>query len=147
MKPSQKGIDLIKEFEGLRLQAYLDPIGIPTIGYGTIRYDDGRKVQMGDVITKDRAIQLLTDHVSEFSCGVHELIIPHLNQNQFDALVSFAYNLGLGNLKKSTLRKKVNINPSDPTIHAEFLKWNKAGGRVLVGLTKRRQREADLYFS
>jgi lysozyme len=70
-----------------------------------------------------------------------------ISQSQFDALCSFAYNVGIGNLQKSTLIKKVNTNPSDPTIKDEFIKWNKGAGKVLAGLTKRRQAESDLYFS
>ncbi len=100
---------------------------------------------MGDVITQVEADVLLTDTLGPFEEGVFKLLIKPVSQNQFDSIVSFAYNLGLGNLKKSTLLKKVNANPADSTILAEFAKWNKAGGKVLAGLTLRRKAEAELY--
>lgn len=147
MIPSQKCFDLIKSFEGLRLKAYKDAVGIPTIGYGTTRYDNGEAVKIGQEITEDKANELLTYQVFNFASGVNNLVKSTVNQNQFDSLVSFSYNVGLGALKKSTLLKKVNINPTDPTIFDEFLKWNKGGGMVLPGLTSRRKKEATLYFS
>ena len=146
MKPSDNCYNLIKQFEGCRLKAYKDPIGIWTIGYGTIIYPDGAKVKEGDSITSERADFLLRWQVLTKS-GEVDKVAKGVNQNQFDALVSFAYNVGSGALKKSTLLKKLLINPNDPTIEQEFLKWNKAGGKELNGLTKRRQAESDLYFS
>jgi len=146
MKPSQQCYDLIKSFEGLSLKAYLDPIGIPTIGYGSIRHPNGDRVRMGDKITLQQAGEYLAHEVKEFADMV-SMLAPNINQSQFDALVSFAFNLGSGNLRASTLLKKVRNNPADPTIRQEFLKWNRAGGQVLRGLTRRRKAEADLYFS
>lgn len=144
MKPSEACYKLIASFEGKRLKAYQDSVGVWTIGYGTTFYPDGSKVKQGDSITEEKADFLLKWQVLEKSAGVAKLV--DVSQNKFDALVSFAYNLGLGALKKSTLLKKVLVNPNDPSIEAEFLKWNKANGIVLNGLTKRRQAEADLFF-
>ena len=155
MKPSENCYELIKSWEGCKLKAYKDPVGIWTIGFGTIIYPDGAKVKQGDSITIDRADFLLKWQVLEKSTTVDRLvniydtqvhIADRVNQNQFDSLVSFAYNVGTGALKKSTLLKKLLVNPNDPSIEQEFLKWNKAGGKELAGLTKRRQAEADLYF-
>jgi len=146
-KISNKGIDLIKSFEGYYPNAYLCPANVPTIGWGTIRYPNGQKVKMGDKCTIEQATAYLINDLKGFESSVDAMCVDSLNQSQFDALVSFTYNLGAGNLKSSTLLKKVNINPLDPTIKAEFLKWNKAGGKVLAGLTRRREAEANLYFS
>jgi len=147
-KVSQRGIDLIKKYEGLKLAPYLCPANIPTIGYGSTFYSNGVKVKMTDAhITEGKASELLRNLLITFEKGVDSFTTDLVSQNQFDALVSFAYNCGLSNLKSSTLIKKVNINPNDPTIKAEFLKWNRGGGRVIPGLSKRRQEEADLYFS
>jgi len=145
MKPSENCYSIIKQFEGCKLKAYKDPVGIWTIGFGTIIYPDGAKVKQGDSITIDRADFLLKWQVLTKS-GAVESLVKNVNQNQFDSLVSFAYNVGTGALKKSTLLKKLLVNPNDPSIEQEFLKWNKAGGKELAGLTKRRQAEADLYF-
>jgi lysozyme len=147
-KASQKGLDLIKRFEGLELKPYKCPAGIPTIGYGNTYYPSGAKVKLTDpAITQIVAEALLKFLLGSYEKDVDSFCRDDINQNQFDALVSFAYNCGVNNLKSSTLLKKVNANPQDVTIHNEFMKWNKAGGRVLAGLTKRRQAEADLYFS
>lgn len=147
-KASQKGLDLIKRFEGLKLKPYQCPAGIPTIGYGNTYYPSGAKVKLTDpAITKEKAEELLKFLLTSYEKGVDSFCRDDINQNQFDALTSFAYNVGVGNLQKSTLIKKVNKNPNDPTIRTEFMKWNKGGGKVLLGLTRRRQAEADLYFS
>jgi len=147
-KISQKGIDLIKKFEGLKLKPYLCSANVPTIGYGNTFYETGKKVTLNDpVITEKRAEELLAHLLVSFEKYVDSYCRDDISQSQFDALVSFAYNLGPNSLKASTLLKKVNINPSDPTIKAEFLKWTKAGGRVLKGLVLRREAEAALYFS
>ena len=148
MKTSKRGLEVIKKHEGFRSKPYLCPAGVPTIGYGNTFYPDGVKVAMQDKpLSKDMADLLLALVVKDFEVGVNKYVQSNINQNQFDALVSFAYNLGLGALKKSTLLKKVNANPCDATIVNEFMKWNKAGGKVLNGLTKRRHDEATLYFT
>ena len=146
MKINEKGIQLIKSFEGCLLNAYLDSVKVPTIGYGATFYEDGKRVKIGDRITQERANELLEHHIDLFSVKVKRLITKDLNDNQFSALVSFAFNLGYNALGRSTLLKKVNHNPNDITIKNEFLKWNRAGGRVLNGLTRRRIAEAKLYF-
>ena len=147
-KLSLKGFELIKRFEGLSLKPYICPAGIPTIGYGNTYYPNGKKVTLQDEpITQSIADKLLESLLPPYEKAVDSFCRDDISQSQFDALCSFAYNVGVGNLQKSTLIKKVNINPSDTTIKDEFLKWNKGAGKVLAGLTKRRQAELDLYFS
>jgi lysozyme len=148
MKSSDNGIRLIQEFEGLRLTSYLCSAGVATIGYGATFYQDGSKVKLGQTITRDQANQLLKDHLKEFEGAVIGLLnTTKVNQNQFDALVSFTFNLGAGNLAKSQLLRFVKANPNDPKIAAEFAKWNRAGGEVSRGLVRRRKKEAELYFT
>lgn len=147
-KISQKGLDLIKRFEGLKLKPYLCPASIPTIGYGNTYYTDGKKVKLTDPsITQAKAEELLKFLIQSYEKSVDSFCRDDISQQNFDALVSFAYNCGVNNLKSSTLLKKVNLNPQDVTIRNEFMKWDKGAGKVLAGLTKRRQAEADLYFS
>ena len=146
MKLNEAGKSLIKSFEGLKLTAYKCSANKDTIGYGNTFYEDGSPVKPGDKITKERAESLFELIAAEFDAKVRPLIKANLTENQYSALISFAYNAGVGNLHKSTLLRKVNANPNDPSIRAEFMKWNKAGGKVLNGLTRRRQAEADLYF-
>ena len=146
MKLNKAGADLIKSFEGCKLDAYKWSANKETIGYGNTFYEDGTPVKMGDKITKERAESLFELIADSFASKVKPLVTANVNSNQFDALVSFAYNCGIANLKSSTLLRKVNANPNDSTIAAEFEKWNKAGGKVLAGLTRRRKAEADLYF-
>jgi len=149
-------IALIKSFEGLCLDAYLCPANVPTIGYGTISYPPtyagGRKVKLGDKITAAQATEFLMYEVKEKAKKVDALMRDDLTANQFAALISFAYNLGEGALKDSTLRKRVNADPKDVTIRDAFMMWDKARGadgelHKLSGLTRRRKAEADLYFS
>lgn len=148
MRTSKAGIQLIQSHEGLRLKPYLCPAGIPTIGYGSTFYPDGSAVKMTDAaITKERATELLAYALQKFENAVNDLVTQPLTQNQFDALVSFVYNVGPGAFTKSTLRRKVNANPNDPSMAAEFARWNKGGGKVLPGLVKRRAEEAKLYFT
>jgi lysozyme len=147
-KISKKGLNLIKSFEGLSLKPYLCPAKIPTLGYGNTFYPNGIKVKMTDPsITEERASEMLLAILKHYETVVDSYVRDDINQSQFDALVSFAYNCGIGNLKSSTLLKKVNANPKDETIVGEFMKWNKGGGKVLSGLTRRRTAEANLYFS
>jgi lysozyme len=148
MKSSDSGIRLIQEFEGLRLTSYLCSAGVASIGYGATYYQDGSKVKLGQTITRDQADQLLKDHLKEFEGSVLGLLnTTKVNQNQFDALVSFCFNLGAGNLAKSQLLRFVKANPNDPKIALEFAKWNRAGGEVSRGLVRRRKKEAELYFT
>lgn len=147
MKLNNAGYLLICKFEGLSLIPYLCPAKIPTIGYGNCYYPNGKKVTMKDkAITKQEAFELFKFIADKFALKVSELIKSNVNQNQFNALVSFAYNIGVNGLAKSTLLKKVNFNPDDLTIKNEFLKWNKAGGKEIKGLTIRREQESDLYY-
>lgn len=147
-KTSFAGLNIIKEYEGLRTKPYLCPAGIPTIGYGATFYEDGKKVTLKDKeITPLRAEELLRFHLEVFEKYVDTYTTDAVNQSQFDALVSFTFNLGPNNLKNSTLLKKVNANPNDPNITKEFLRWNIAGGKVSLGLTRRRTAEAKLYFN
>lgn len=145
MKTSDKGINLIKSFEGLRLSAY-KPISTEkyyTIGYGHY----GEDVKPNDRITKEMAETLLKEDLQKFESGVYRALKYNaICQHKFDALVSFAYNVGLANFAKSTLLKKVLANPYDKTIKDEFMKWVFAGGKKLDGLVKRRNAESELYF-
>lgn len=146
-KTSNKGIELIKRYEGFVSKPYLDAVNVPTIGFGATHYGNGVKVTMRDnPVSKERATELLIFMLKEYEDIVSRNVKVLLNQNQFDALVSFVYNLGGTNFAKSTLLKKINANPNDLSIKNEFLKWNKAGGKVLNGLTNRRKEEANLYF-
>jgi lysozyme len=148
MKLDESGYKLIQEFEGLSLVPYLCSAKVATIGYGNTFYPSGKKVTMQDQpISLATAKWMLKETADKFAADVDKLIKSKLTQNQFNAIVSFAFNLGITSLGRSTLLKKVNINPNDPTIAAEFAKWNKAGGKVLNGLTKRRAKEAKLYFA
>jgi lysozyme len=139
MKISNEGIELIKHFEGCETKAYKCPAGVWTIGYGHIK-----GVQEGDVITETQAHEMLVEELNEYENYIHDLVKCPLNQNQFDALVSWVFNLGSGNLSSSTLLKVLNAGDY-AGVPAQIMRWNKAGGKVLEGLTRRRQAEADLF--
>ena len=143
-------LTLIKKFEGCRLKAYPDPGsgGKPfTIGWGSTRYENGSPILPGDIISQDRADKMLMHEVNAFELGVLQAVTSQIGYNQLSALVTFAYNVGLGNFRKSTLLKLVNQNPNEPAIKNEFQRWNRAAGKVMRGLTIRRAAEADLYFT
>lgn len=142
-----KGIALIRKWEGLRLNAYLCSAGKPTIGWGSTFYENGSKVEIGDKITIDRADKMLHFMCNMFNDAVSKMVTSNINDNQRGALLSFVFNIGAGNLKKSTLLKKVNKNPADPAIRNEFMRWVNVGGKPSNGLINRRKDEADLYFS
>jgi len=147
MKLDENGYKLICEFEGLKLKPYLCSAKVPTIGYGNTYYPNGVKVTMQDkAITKEYAFEIFKDIADKFASKVDALVKSEVNQHQFNSIVSFAYNVGVNALKVSTLLVKVNKNPNDATIRTEFLKWNKASGKVIDGLTNRRTKEANLYF-
>jgi len=139
MRIGNKGIDLIKHFEGCELEAYKCPAGVWTIGYGHIK-----GVSEGMTITQEEAEEMLRDEMAEYEGYVNKLVTAELNQNQFDAMVSWVYNLGGGNLSSSTLLKVLN-DGDYAGVPAQMMRWNKAGGKVLEGLTRRRQAEADLF--
>jgi lysozyme len=148
MKLNENGYKLICEFEGLSLKPYLDSIKVPTIGYGNTYYLDGKRVSMLDEpINKAQAFEMFKEIADRFAKKVNSLIKVELTQNQFNSLVSFAYNVGTGNFQSSTLLKKVNKDSNDTTIRLEFLKWNKAGGKIIAGLTSRRNKESKIYFT
>jgi len=148
MKLNDKGYDLIKRFEGYSDRPYKCPAGISTIGYGNTYYPNGTKVKITDKqITREYANEILANTADEFAEDVLKLVKSKITVNQLNALTSFAYNVGVANLQKSTLLKLVNINPNDGNIAKEFLKWNKAAGKVLNGLTNRRIAESALYFT
>ena len=140
MKPSERGLALIRQFEGLRLSAYKDAVGIPTIGYGTTK-----GVKMGQTITRDEADRLLMEDVQRFADHVAALVNVPLNQNQTDALVSFVYNVGPAAFGKSTMLKLINQGLLEDAA-LQFVRWNKAGGQVLAGLTRRRIAERELFL-
>lgn len=147
MKISQNGLDLLKRFEGVRLKPYLCPAGIATISIGCTYYPDGTKVRMTDSeISPARATEIFLNVLKHYESSVDSFTRDDITQNQFDALVSFAYNVGTGALKKSTLLKKVNADPNDKFIESQFLIWNKVKGVEVKGLTNRRQAESKLYF-
>lgn len=140
MTTSQAGRDLIKKYEGLRLKAYKCPAGVWTVGYGHTR-----GVTSSTEISQSMADLFLQDDIRPLERYINKLGI-NFRQGQFDALVSFMFNLGEGNFNKSTLKKKILAGGNDENIAAEFKKWNKAGGKVLDGLTKRREEEAELWL-
>ena len=143
MKTSQAGIDLIKEFEGFRCDAYLCPAGVWTIGYG---HTAG--VKPGDYVSRERGEEMLREDLRYYEDAVNDLITVPLSQNEFDALVSFTYNLGAGALGESTLRKRLNAGePKCPVFQQELPKWVKAGNETLPGLVRRREAEVELACS
>lgn len=147
MKLSIEGLDLIKTHEGCKLKAYLCPAGIVTIGYGNTFYPDGTKVKIEDVITQQKANEIFKYIVDAFAVKVSKMVNPNLSDNQFSALVSFAYNVGTGTLSKSTLLRKVLKNNKDVSIRDEFMRYVNAKGKILQGLVDRRKDEANLYFT
>jgi lysozyme len=148
MKISQTGIDLIKSFEGLKLEAYKCTSGIATIGFGSTFYPDKTSVKMGDKLKdKQEAEELFKLTLQTFENIISGLFYNvTLKQNQYDALVSLTFNIGVTAFANSTLFKKVKINPNDKTIEAEFNKWINSGGKKSKGLIRRRKDEAKLYF-
>ncbi len=147
MRSSKNLVELIKKFEGFRSRPYLDIVGIPTIGYGSTFYPNGKKVSISDrPINESFGEELLLSSAGKFENIINSLVTKNINQNQFDALVSFVFNIGPTAFRRSTILRKINSNPSDPSIRQEFLRWNKAGGKVINGLTNRRVLESNLYF-
>ena len=137
---SNAGIDLIKRFEGLRLAAYFDAVGVPTIGYGHTR-----TVQMGQKITEAYADGMLKEDLLRFEQAVNTHVNVEINQHEFDALVSFSFNVGADALRKSTLLRMLNEGQRQAAAD-QFWRWDKAGGRTLAGLKTRRAEERDLFL-
>jgi len=147
-KLDNRGYMMICEFEGFSAKPYLCPAKLATIGYGNTFYRDGRKVTMVDKeITKVEAFDMFKDIADKFAKKVSTCVKTPINQNQFNSLVSFTYNVGVANFMNSTLLKRVNANHNDPDIRTQFLRWDKVGTKKLAGLTKRRIYEADNYFA
>lgn len=142
---STVGIELIKEFEGCYLEAYRCPAGVWTIGYGTTEPINGKPITAGMTITQQQADELLLQNLKIYEKAVNENVKVPLSQNQYDALVSFTYNVGCGALSTSTLLKMLNNNDYLGAAD-QFLRWDKAGGKVLAGLTRRRKRERELFL-
>jgi lysozyme len=141
-----KGIDFLALEEGLRLKPYPDAKGIPTIGIGCTYYENGQRVKLTDPpITKQRALQLFQNIREFYEKAVWSVTRDDINQNQFNALVSLTFNIGIAGFKGSTVLKRVNANPNDPSITEAFKMWKNSGGKPI--LLPRRIREAKLYFS
>jgi len=142
MKPGRYAIELIRTFEGFRAKPYLCPAGKPTVGYGHTK-----NVRMTDQpISESLAVQLLREDVAEVAAGILARVMVPLTQRQFDALISFTYNVGIGNLSSSTLLRKLNAGDYAGAA-AELLRWDKAGGKQLPGLRARRQAEREMFLS
>ena len=139
MNINAAGLELVKHFEGCKLEAYLCPAGVPTIGFGCTT-----DVRLGDTINQQMADFMLLRDLARFEKGVERLVHVDITENQFSALVSFAFNLGLGNLGNSTLLKMINAG-SPEAAAVQFTRWNRANGKVLEGLTRRRIAEQKLY--
>lgn len=149
MKLSDKGFALLIELEGLKRKPYLDSAGIPTIGIGSTYYPNGKKVTMQDLpITEQEAKLIAANILKQFEDAVLKFTATvELNQNQFDALVLLAYNIGIGAFKGSSVLRSIVGKKPAATIEANWLLWNKAGGKVLAGLVTRRTKELSLYFA
>ncbi|HFG6939324.1 lysozyme [Acinetobacter baumannii] len=142
---SDVGVNLISGFEGTRLTAYDDGVGVWTIGTGTTIYPNGVKVEQGDTCTPEQAKAYFKHDLAKFEKTVNESVTVPLNQNQFDALVSLSYNIGSGAFKNSTLLKLLNKGDYQGAAD-QFLAWNKAGGKVMKGLVRRREAERALFL-
>lgn len=143
MKLNSIGYKALHDREGLRLKPYLDTKRVPTIAMGNTYYEDGRKVTMQDKpLTIEQAGNLATITADKFAFQVDKLLTSKVNQNQFNALVSLAYNIGINGFRNSTVLRKVNINPNDPAIKEAFMMWTKN-----VELIGRRESEIKQYFT
>ena len=139
------GIDLICGFEGLRLKAYDDGVGVWTIGFGTTIYPNGIRVKKGDTCTEAQAKAYMAYDLKKFESTVNSAVTVPLNQNQFDALVSLAYNIGIGAFSKSTLVKKLNAGDIRGAVE-QFDVWVNAGGKRMQGLVNRRAKEKEVFL-
>lgn len=144
---SDFGAAFIRKWEGCELQAYQDLKGIWTIGYGNTMYKNGTSVKQGDTITQLEADILFRSILSRFETSLSKLLRNDVTQSQYDALLSLCYNIGIGAFGGSTILRLINRNANDPNIRAEFMKWNRSGGKVSNGLTNRRTAEAKMYFN
>jgi len=143
---AKQAADIIKKFEGFECVPYLCPANVPTIGYGTTIYADGTKVSMDDdAIDEAKAEEELLNHIKAVEKQVNAVVVVKLKAHQKAALISFVYNIGIGNFSRSTLLRKLNHCPDDQNIPDEFRRWTKGGGRVLRGLIRRREEEVELW--
>lgn len=140
-----KALSLIKKYEGCRLSAYQDAVGIWTIGYGTTRIHD-RAVVPSDILTLTECNQYLLEHVEVITRQIKKAVEVEITENELQALVSFVYNIGIGNFRRSTLLLLLNQRAPAKIVALEFHKWNRAGSKVLAGLITRRKDEADLFL-
>lgn len=147
MKLDTNGVSFLAELEGLKLNAYKCSAGVWTIGIGNTFYENGSKVKEGDVISKEQAYHLFYMVATKFEKVINENLKVKINQNQFNSLFCFVYNIGQTGFKNSTLLRLVNINPNDGNIAKQFLRWNKIAGKESKGLTNRRIKESSLYFT
>lgn len=141
LRTSAAGLEIIKNFEGFRAKAYICPAGVLTIGYGTTS-----SVHRGQVVNESQATALLARDVVSFEREIKRSVKVPLEQHEFDALVSFVYNVGPGNFRSSTLLKRLNASAFQE-VPAQMMRWNKGGGRVLEGLNRRRAAEGRLFSS
>jgi GH24 family phage-related lysozyme (muramidase) len=147
MKTGERGLKLIKEFEGCKLKAYQCPAGVWTIGIGSTHYGDGTPVTKNRTLPNEgAALALLAATIGQYEKAVNATGVE-LTQNEYDALVCFCYNIGAGNFFKSTLVKMLKAGDDKAEIAKQFLRWDKAGGKPLAGLTRRRNAEAELFLT
>lgn len=139
MKISEEGISLIKKFEGCKLRTYLDAVDVPTIAYGRTK-----DVKIGDICTQQQAEDWLEEELVEYEGYVEKAVTVPLEQHHFDSLVSWTYNLGPSNLTRSSMLRVLNASDYD-NVPEQIMRWNKAGGRVLAGLVRRREAEAEMF--
>lgn len=148
MKTSIDGLNLIKRSEGFRRYPYLCPAGVPTIGYGSTHYENGKAVKLSDPpISEEKGVELLAGTLTQYESVVTNSVNRKLEQNEFDALVSFCYNIGAGAFAKSTLVKMLNAGAKKEDAANQFMRWTKSGGMVLPGLVARREAEKGLFLS
>ena len=146
MNIGDRGLDLIRAFEGFRAEPYLDAVGVPTIGYGSTYYPDGQRVRLTDPpISEPEARRLMQATLAEFEDGISAALRVGVTQSQFDALICWAFNIGVSAAQNSTLMKKLNSGDYFGAAD-QFLRWNKAGGVVLSGLSRRREAERALFL-
>ena len=142
----QLAIDLIKEFEGCKLRSYLDGGDVPTIGYGTTRYSNGEKVMIGQDISQDMADFELVTHCNQLADGITACVYSELNENQFSALISLVYNIGMTAFQKSTMRKLLNLLEFEAAAN-QFDRWVYDNGVMVNGLVNRRAKEKAVFLS
>lgn len=148
MKPGILCIESIKRWESFRSSPYLDTGGVWTIGYGTIMYPNGKRVKKTDpAISEPEAEKIMLYFIMKFAKGVDAATRDDITQNQFDALCSFAYNVGIDQFRRSTLLRIANLDPNNKEIRRQFMRWVYDDGKLVAGLRNRRKYEADMYFS